>query len=120
MGFIVDGVTYPDYQTALEAVRAELEAQFGSLDALDGDLADINLDDPTLQAYFRLAVLFALKSEKGKSLEYLRGCFEREPQKYVPLVLGNLKGVRSEFDSIRYTPEFGKLLDEYREYWGER
>ncbi|MDA2930638.1 tetratricopeptide repeat protein, partial [Acidobacteria bacterium AH-259-O06] len=65
-------------------------------------------------AHFRLAFFFARQAETAKALEHLEMAFEKEPQKYVQLVLDELRKVYSDLDSIRYSREFNDLLSKYR------
>lgn len=66
-------------------------------------------------AHFRLAILFALQFERESSLKYLETAFQREPEKYVPVVIKELRRVHSDLDTIRYTEEFADLLAKYRD-----
>ena len=66
------------------------------------------------EAHFRLAVLYARQSEPEKSLSHLEVAFRENPQKFVPLVLTELRQVRSDLDSIRYRRDFNDLLKKYQ------
>ncbi len=66
------------------------------------------------EAHFRLAVLYARQSEPEKSLKHLEVAFSKKPQKFVPLVLTELRQVRSDLDSIRYRRDFNDLLKKYQ------
>ena len=66
------------------------------------------------EAHFRLAVLYARQSEPQKSLMHLEVAFREKPQKFVPLVLAELRQVRSDLDSIRYRRDFNDLLEKYQ------
>jgi Flp pilus assembly protein TadD len=103
----------PDSGEARFALGAQLEragrsddAQMEYLKALDAGYDDARL-------HFRLAVLFARRGEKDRALSHFAVAFEREPEKYVPIVREELKAVRSELDSIRYSDAFNKLLEKY-------
>ena len=65
--------------------------------------------------HFRLAVLFAQEGAAGEALEHLRTALEREPAKYLPFVDQELRNVRSDFDAIRYSAEFSKIIKKARE-----
>jgi tetratricopeptide (TPR) repeat protein len=73
------------------------------------------VEDP--RSHFSLAVLYSLKDEQKDSIRHLRKTFEKNPEKYVPRVLNELKKVRCDFDRVRYSTEFNDLLSEYREFW---
>ena len=66
------------------------------------------------EAHFRLAILYARQSEPEKSLKHLEVAFRKKPQKFVPLVLTELRQVRSDLDSIRYRRDFNDLLKTYQ------
>jgi len=73
------------------------------------------VEDP--RSHFNLAVLYSLKDEQRDSIQHLRKTFEKNPEKYVPRVLNELKKVRCDFDKVRYSTQFNNLLSEYREFW---
>ena len=68
-------------------------------------------DEP--QAHFRLGVLFARDNQPAEALKHLRIAFQRQPGKYVPMVRNELRNIRSDLDSIRYTKAFSDLLKEF-------
>ena len=65
-------------------------------------------------ADFRLMYLYARKSRVDEALHHLALAFEGNARKYVPVVMEELKKVNSDLDSIRYTPRFAQLLQQYR------
>jgi len=65
-------------------------------------------DEP--QAHFRLAVLHSRTGTVDEALKHLTIAFERQPDKYVPMVVDELKNVHSDLDAIRYTKAFADLL----------
>ncbi|MBI4446968.1 MAG: tetratricopeptide repeat protein [Acidobacteria bacterium] len=73
---------------------------------------DLGLEDA--QAHFRLAAFFSLRSQRVQALRHLQRALEMDSAKYVSLLLQDLKNVHSEFDNIRYTEEFEKLLNRFR------
>ena len=66
------------------------------------------------EAHFRLAVLYARQSEPEKALIHLEVAFRENPQKFVPLVVTELRQVRSDLDSIRYRRDFNDLLKKHQ------
>ncbi len=62
----------------------------------------------------RLAFLWARQNEPVEALKHLEVAFEREPQRYVRLVLDELLKISSDLDSLRYSREFNDLLAKYR------
>jgi len=65
-------------------------------------------------ARLRLAFLWARENEPAEALKHLEVAFEREPQRYVRLVLDELLKINSDLDSLRYSREFNDLLAKYR------
>jgi len=63
----------------------------------------------------RLAFLWARQNEPTEALQHLEVAFEKEPQRYVHLVLDELLKINSDLDSLRYSREFNDLLAKYRE-----
>ena len=63
----------------------------------------------------RLAFLWARQNEPGEALKHLEVAFEREPQRYVRLILDELLKINSDLDSLRYSREFNDLIAKYRE-----
>ena len=61
--------------------------------------------------HFRLASLLAKRSRGTAALGHLKTALEREPERFAPKLLKVLKSVQSNLDSIRYTQEFGEILD---------
>ena len=63
----------------------------------------------------RLVFLWARQNEPAEALKHLEVAFEREPQRYVRLILDELLKISSDLDSLRYSREFNDLLGKYRE-----
>ena len=63
----------------------------------------------------RLTFLWARQNEPAEALKHLEVAFEREPQRYVHLVLDELLKISSDLDILRYSQEFNDLLGKYRE-----
>lgn len=91
----------------LDAKKEYGDAQTHYLNALQN-----GIEKP--EAHFRLAVLYARQSEPEQSLKHLEVAFRRNPQKFVPLVLTELRQVHSDLDSIRYRRDFNDLLKKYQ------
>jgi len=66
-------------------------------------------------ARLRLAYWWARQNEPAEALKHLEVAFEKEPQRYVRLVLDELLKINSDLDSLRYSREFNDLLAKYRE-----
>ncbi len=69
-------------------------------------------DEP--QAHFRLAVLYSRGRNTDEALKHLAIAFERQGDKYVPMVVDELKNVHSDLDAIRYTKAFADLMAKYQ------
>lgn len=93
----------------LERLQEPSRAQAHYLQALEHGVDDARL-------HFRLAVLYARQSEKEAALRHLEIAFQKEPEKYLAVVREELRNVRSDLDSIRYTPEFHALLSRYEKH----
>jgi tetratricopeptide (TPR) repeat protein len=65
-------------------------------------------------AHLRLAFLFARKEDRSEALRHLEIAFQKNPEEYVPAVVSELRKVRSDLDSIRYTKDLRDLLLKYR------
>jgi tetratricopeptide (TPR) repeat protein len=63
----------------------------------------------------RLVFLWARQNEPAEAMKHLEVAFEREPQRYVRLILDELLKISSDLDSLRYSREFNDLLAKYRE-----
>ncbi len=63
--------------------------------------------------HFRLTFLFAKQSQRDQALEHLKLALDQDRQRFHPLLVQELKKVRSDLDSIRYTPRFAELMREY-------
>ncbi len=62
----------------------------------------------------RLAFWWARQNEPTEALKHLEVAFEREPRRYVRLVLDELLKLSSDLDSLRYSRKFNDLLAKYR------
>ena len=65
-------------------------------------------------AHFRLGIIYSIQKEPEKSIRHLEIAFEKDPEKHVPLVVSELRQVRSNLDSIRYRRDFNELLKKYQ------
>jgi len=65
-------------------------------------------------AHFRLAFLLSRKGDSTGALNHLGVAFEKRSKEYVPVVVNELRKVRSDLDSIRYTDGFSLLLSKYQ------
>ncbi|RPJ60424.1 MAG: tetratricopeptide repeat protein [Acidobacteria bacterium] len=68
-------------------------------------------DEP--QAHFRLAILYSRERNVDEALKHLAVAFERQADKYLPMVLDELKNIHSDLDAIRYTKAFADLMAKY-------
>ena len=80
--------------------------------ALEHYLKALERGHDTASLHFRLAFLLAKQSRKDEALAHLKIALEREPEQFAPQLLKVLESVESDLDSIRYTSEFGQILDE--------
>jgi len=90
-----------------ESLGSDSEAQAHYLVAIEQGVSEPNV-------HFRLAILFAKQSQIDAALEHLAIAFEGDAERFVPLVLSELRNVNSDLDSIRYTKGFNELLKRYR------
>lgn len=101
------GLAHLNLALVLESLGQEVEASYHYLAALEA-----GQDNPI--SYFRLAILYAKQSKVEEALDHLSLAFEKDPERFVPLVLNELRNVTSDLDSIRYTKRFNSLLNRYR------
>ena len=73
-------------------------------------LRALELGEDRPNAHFRLTYLFARQSEKEKALEHLEAALEKDSERFYPHLMNELRQIRSDLDSIRYTPQFAELL----------
>ncbi len=64
--------------------------------------------------HYRLTLFFAARSEAESALKHLEKALELDAEKYLPLIDRELRKVRSDLDSIRYTPDFAAVLERFR------
>lgn len=102
-----DAETHFHLGVVLERLDQPAEAREHYLEALAN-----GSDEPLL--HFRLAILFARQSLKDKALEHLGRALEKDPGKFLPYLDAELRNVHSDLDSIRYTPEFNRMLNQHR------
>ena len=101
-----DGPANYNLALVLDEVKDLSEAQIYYIKALDRG-AEI------AHAQFRLTFLHARQGDKEAALQHLEQAFEKDAETYVRLVADELLKVSSELDSIRYTDQFNRLLEQY-------
>jgi tetratricopeptide (TPR) repeat protein len=77
-------------------------------------LRALELGEDRPNAHFRLMYLFARQSEKEKALEHMEAALEKDSKRFYPHLMDELRQIRSDLDSIRYTPKFAELLAKYK------
>lgn len=107
----------PDSGEAHYYLGVVLEHQGAWREALNEYQTALQSGYDSAPLHFRLGILHARAEHGEAALHHLSLAFERDPGKYVPLVVKSLQAVHNELDSIRYTDAFNRLLDQYREYW---
>jgi superkiller protein 3 len=95
----------------LAIVQESLGDDFG---AQANYLKTINLGAGNPNVHFRLAIIFSRKSQVDDAIKHLSIAFDGDGKKFVPIVLNELRNVKSDLDSIRYTAKFDELLERYR------
>jgi tetratricopeptide (TPR) repeat protein len=100
----------PDYapawsNLALVAEKLELDSE-----AIEAHEKLIALGKGQAVNYFHIGVLYAKGNQPDPAIAALTKAVELEPQKYRALLNEELKKVHSVLDSIRYKPDFTKLL----------
>ncbi len=64
-------------------------------------------------AHFRLAYMFAAQAQPTQALEHLEAALQGNAERFHPVIMDELRKVRSALDSIRYSPLFSELMAKY-------
>jgi superkiller protein 3 len=80
-------------------------------EGIEANEAVIELGEGTARNYFHLGVLYAKNDLAAPAIAAFTRAVELEPERYRALLREELKNVQSVLDSVRYKPEFTRLLD---------
>ncbi|HSR50906.1 MAG TPA: tetratricopeptide repeat protein [Acidobacteriota bacterium] len=78
-------------------------------------LKSLELGEKRPLAHYRLAFLLAKQGQPEEALDHLEKALQADAERFYPQLLTELRRVRSDLDSIRYTSRFAQLLDQYRQ-----
>ena len=67
----------------------------------------------TRERTFDWPSFFSRQGVPDAALQHLAIAFQRQADKYVPIVIEELKNVHSDLDAIRYTKAFADLMAKY-------
>jgi Flp pilus assembly protein TadD len=62
--------------------------------------------------YYRIGLLYARSGNEEKAFGYFKKAIETDPKRWKGVLREATKAVTSDLDSIRYKPEFQKLIEE--------
>lgn len=79
-------------------------------EGIEANEAVIELGEGTARNYFHLGVLYAKNDLAAPAIAAFTRAVELEPERYRALLREELKNVQSVLDSVRYKPEFTRLL----------
>jgi len=77
----------------------------------------LDLGSENLVAHFRLAFSLAEEGDREGAMSHLATAVNGDPSKFVPHLFREVRRVKSQLDSIRYTAEFSELVNKYKEFW---